>query len=75
MENALISTQAANTNHIRKLEKQVAATTAKLKKVEQWQPPPPGICNNQHQNHGFFHRIRIRSTHLCISGNFQRVLR
>jgi hypothetical protein len=38
-------------------------------------PPPPCVCNNEHRNHRFFHRIRIRSTHLHISVNFQRVLR
>jgi hypothetical protein len=37
--------------------------------------PPPCVCNNQQRNHRFFHRIRIRSTHLRISVNFQRVLR
>jgi hypothetical protein len=36
---------------------------------------PPCVCNNQHRNHRFFHRIWIRSTHLRISVNFQRVLR
>jgi hypothetical protein len=36
--------------------------------------PPPCVCNNEHRNHRFFHRIRIRSTHLRISVNFQRVL-
>jgi ribonuclease HI len=34
----------------------------------------PGHTNNQHRNHRFFHRIRIRSTDLRISVNFQRVL-
>jgi hypothetical protein len=37
--------------------------------------PPPCVCNNQHRNHRFFHGIRIRSTQVRISGNFQRVLR
>jgi hypothetical protein len=36
--------------------------------------PPPCICNNQHRNHRFFHRIRICSAHLRMSVNFQRVL-
>jgi outer membrane murein-binding lipoprotein Lpp len=37
--------------------------------------PPPCVLNNEQQNHGFLDRIRIRSTHLRISVNFQRVLR
>jgi hypothetical protein len=35
LENTLISAQAANSNRIRKLEKQVATTTAELQKVHQ----------------------------------------
>jgi hypothetical protein len=37
--------------------------------------PPPCVLNNEQRNLRFFHRIRIRSTHLRISVNFQRVLR
>jgi hypothetical protein len=36
---------------------------------------PPCNFRNHHQNHRFFHRIRIRRTLLCCSGNFQNVTR
>jgi hypothetical protein len=58
-------------------EKQFTTMSRKKKKPT----PPPlipkslPVCNNEHRNHRFFHRIRIRSTHLRTSVNFQRVLR